>query len=283
MIVDLILSGQINPSNIPEAARLLVQHMQTRSSTTIDELITPQQILGKLQRWDESTTTSPSGLHLGHYHCMWRTPSPTDDEATLEKIKQGQKFLLKATADLMNYAIRHGYAYERWTKIVNTMLQNDVGNPRIHRLRVIHIYEADYNLLLAVKWRQAMHHAEDTGLLNDGLYGSRPGRTAHDPVLLVVLQNEVYLMSMKSGINFDLDAMSCYDRILVNVASICSRRVGMPQSVVFVNATTLEKAKYHLKTNLGGSDSCYTHCLEYPTFGTGQGLGNSPAIWCFIC
>ena len=57
------------------------------------------------------------------------------------------------------------------------MLQKDHNNPRIHRLRIIHIYEADYNLLLAVKWRQALHHAEDQMLLNDGLYGSRPGRS----------------------------------------------------------------------------------------------------------
>lgn len=163
------------------------------------------------------------------------------------------------------------------------MLQKDVGNPRIHRLRVIHIYEADYNLLLAVKWRQALHHAEDNRLLNDGLYGSRPGRTAHDPVLLEVLQNEIYRMTMKSGINFDLDATSCYDRILVNVAALCSRRVGMPKSVVLMNSTTLEQAKYHLKTNLGVSDECYSHCGEYPIYGTGQGSGNSPTIWCFVC
>ena len=40
------------------------------------------------------------------------------------------------------------------------MLKKDNGNPRIHRLRIIHIYEADYNLLLAVKWREALYHAE---------------------------------------------------------------------------------------------------------------------------
>lgn len=148
---------------------------------------------------------------------------------------------------------------------------------------MIHIYEADYNLLLAVKWRQALHHAEDNKILNDGLYGSRPGRTAHDQVLLEVLQNEIYRMSMKSGINFDLDATSCYDRIMVNVASLCSRRIGMHKSVVFVNALTLEQARYHLKTNLGVSEGSYTHCSEYPIHGTGQGSGNSSTIWCFVC
>lgn len=107
------------------------------------------------------------------------------------------------------------------------MLQKEPGNPRVHRLRIIHLYEADYNLLLAVKWRQAIHHAEDNNLLNEGLYGSRPGRSAHEPALIEVLQHEIYRMSMKPGINFDLDATSCYDRILACMASMCSQRVGI--------------------------------------------------------
>ena len=77
-------------------------------------------------------------------------------------------------------------------------------------------------MLIAIKWRQAIHNAEDKYLLNEGLYGSRPGRSAHDPALLKVLQHEIYRMSMKSGVNFDLDATSCYDRILVSLAALCS-------------------------------------------------------------
>ena len=163
------------------------------------------------------------------------------------------------------------------------MLQKDPGNPRVHRLRIIHIYEADYNLLLAVKWRKALYHAEDHCLLNDGLYGSRPGRSAQDPAFMEVLQHEMYRMSMKSGINFDLDATSCYDRILANVASLSSRRMGMDKSVVLVNAKNLESANFYLKTNLGISEGSYHHCPEYPIHGTGQGSGNSPMIWCFVC
>lgn len=179
--------------------------------------------------------------------------------------------------------MKFGYHYERWMKVVNVMLKKEPGNPRIHRLRVIHLYEADYNLLLAVKWRDAMHSAEDDGLLNTGLYGSRAGRLAHEPVFLEVLQNEIYLCSMKSGINFDLDATSCYDRILAAIASITSRRMGMNRHVVLVNALTLQEAKFRLKTSLGISERWYQHCEAFPIHGTGQGSGNSPQIWCFVC
>ena len=90
-------------------------------------------------------------------------------------------------------------------------------------------------------------------------------------------------MSMKSGINFDLDATSCYDRILASVAAICSQRIGMASNVVNTNSTMLFCARYHLKTKLGISSGYYRHTSETPIHGTGQGSGNSPTIWCFVC
>jgi hypothetical protein len=167
--------------------------------------------------------------------------------------------------------LKFGYSFDRWKDVVNVMLMKDPGDPKIHRLRVIHLYEADYNLLLAVKWRSAMHHAEDHHLLNEGLYGSRAGRSAHEPVFIKVLQNEIYKVSMKPGINFDLDAT-----ILAAIAAITSRAKGMTKHVVAVCVKTLV-------TSLGISDTFYRHCVAYPIHGTGQGSGNSPQIWCFIC
>ena len=127
-----------------------------------------------------------------------------------------------------------------------------------------------------------MFHAEDEQLLNEGLYGSRPGRSAHEPVLIEILQNEIYRASMKSGIHKDLDATSCYDRILPWIANMCSRRVGVHHKVAIVNCRTLQKARFHLKTSFGVSEEFYTHCEAYPIYGTGQGSGNSPYIWCFV-
>ena len=276
---ELILAGQMDEVAVEPATQLLIEHLQSRTAATLHGTISAKEVCGKLMSWKESTSTSPSGLHLGHYHCMWRKPN----DENRDKIVEDQQNLLECLVNLLNYSLKYGYTFRRWTKIVNIMLQKDQGNPRIHRLRVIHIYEADYNLLLAVKWRQALHHAEDNNLLNEGLYGSRPGRSAHDPALIEVLQHEMYRMSMKPGINFDLDATSCYDRILASLASISSRRVGMAKNVAYLNATTLEQASYHLKTSLGISTENYSHCNEYPIHGTGQGSGNSPTIWCFVC
>ena len=282
--VDLILEGDFEYSDTTSSAMTeFVRHLQKRTTSSITSEITKDDVLGKLKSWKESTTTSPSGLHLGHYHCVWRDPKIKNDSEACAKMKTMQDNLLRGTVSLLNYAIKFGHVYGRWTKVVNVMLQKDAGNPRIHRLRVIHLYEADYNLLLAVKWRQALYNAEKEKILNDGLYGSRPGRSAHDPAFIEVLQNEIYRTSMKSGVVYDLDAASCYDRIVPNVAAIRSRRVGMPAPLVHLNMATLEKARYHVKTKLGVSEGHYTHHSMTPLYGTGQGSGNSPTLWCFVC
>ena len=49
---------------------------------------------------------------------------------------------------LINYALERGYSYRQWQTIANTMLFKDPGSFKIHRTRVIHIYEADFNLIL---------------------------------------------------------------------------------------------------------------------------------------
>jgi len=279
---ELILQGQLTYPSVDEATKLLIGHLKEKTQEKLSGIITKTEIRGKLKRWNESTSTSPSGIHLGHYHCLWRRPYSSDEDER-QKVMENQEELIQALETLLNYALKFGYAYTRWTKVVNVMLQKDPGNPRIHRLRVIHLYEADYNMLLAIKWRQAIHNAEDMKLLNEGMYGSRPGRSAHDPALIEVLQHETYRMSMKSGINFDLDATSCYDRILASIAAMSSRRLGVANTVTLMNTNMLEDARYHLKTSLGVSLNHYRHTVEHPIHGTGQGSGNSPALWCFVC
>ena len=58
-------------------------------------------------------------------------------------------------------------------------------NPALHRLRVIHLYESNYNLLLGVKLRQITHKCEDLHKFNAGTFGS-----THN---LVVAQNSPIL------------------------------------------------------------------------------------------
>jgi hypothetical protein len=281
-MAELILDGDYTSETIDEATRLFLKHLRRKTDRLLRGRITTSEFVGKLKSWNEKTSTSPSGIHLGHYHVLWRKHGLPDNHADEDLITNGQIYLLDFHVALMNYALKFGYSFSRWQNVVNVMILKEAGNPKIHRIRVLHLWEANYNGLLAIKWRKAMQHAENSHLLNDGLYGSRAGRSAHDPVFLEVLQNEIYQCSMKPGINFDLDATSCYDRILARLATVASRRFGMLKEVAMVCATTLEQAKYRLKTQLKITEASYQHCDIHPIHGTGQGSGNSPHIWAFV-
>ncbi|KAI2499829.1 hypothetical protein MHU86_14646 [Fragilaria crotonensis] len=89
-------------------------------------------------------------------------------------------------------------------------------------------------------------------------------------------------MSRKSFVQMNYDATACYDRIIPNLATLASRRFGVEKQVTLMNSRTLEQAQYFIRTEMGLSTTSYTHSEEFPIYGTGQGSGNSPMIWCFL-
>jgi hypothetical protein len=64
------------------------------------------------------------------------------------------------------------------------MIKKIPGCPKINKLRVIHLYKADYNVILKILWaRRLVWHANDQDRLNEGQAGYRPGRNAIDVVI----------------------------------------------------------------------------------------------------
>jgi hypothetical protein len=154
------------------------------------------------------------------------------------------------------------------------MILKEPGNTKVHRRCEIHIFEADYDLILSLKWRAILKHAEDRNLLTDGQYGSRAGHEAPALPYLEELKTEIAYGSRKPLMNMDNDASFCYNRIIVSLASLISRKYGQNHHVVLVNAKTLEEAQYRFKTELQVSEEAYSHCTVFSDHGTGQGSGN---------
>jgi hypothetical protein len=227
-------------------------------------------------------STSPSGLHLGHYNTVAKPIIPACEPWEQDTIEAGLIDLLQAHLNVINYCLIHQYSLQRWQHVVNVMMLKEPDNHGIHHLRVIRLFEADYNLILSVKWRHQIYAADKQNLVNPGQYGSYPGREATSLCLLEELKTDISYCSRKPIINFDYDASSCYDRFIVSLSSLINRKYGQNRNVVMVNAGTLREAKYQPKTALGVCDAFITHSTAWPLYGTGQGSGNSPMIWCFI-
>jgi hypothetical protein len=91
------------------------------------------------------------------------------------------------------------------------MIEKDPGNPSIDRLRVIHLYENDYNLLLGTQYRAAVHKAEDANVINDGNFGARTARSSLDPIVIELFQYEYSRMLRLNHLKFSNNATACYD------------------------------------------------------------------------
>ena len=280
---ELVLEGNFTDNEMSEIERLFLDNM-TRVTDTDDKtkFVTRKDFEGKFRAWRESTSTSPSGRHLGHY----KATTATIDKTLLPEERTALRAIQEDIQDcyicIINYSIKHKYSFKRWKIIVNMMIYKEEGNVKIHRLRVIHLYEADLGFLWGAKWGKAMKDAVKDKKLHQGQYGGLPGRDCTSLTYLEELRLDYSLLTRYSFANFDNDATACYDRILCSIASLAGRKYGIHKDIIFVHANTLEEAEFKLKTSTKISDTSYRHCIKFPIHGTGQGSTNSPTIWCFI-
>jgi hypothetical protein len=179
----------------------------TNWTTITDPLLVEQKILAWNQRHFSQASTTP--LATAEIQCLlsFGSTSSIADKLLFQKLDpqhitpdySGQQLLAKCSSDVSELTsdmtfeddmkqryrcwpertstspsgrhLSHGYYFNRWHQVVNAMIEKEPGDPRIHRLRVIHLYEADYSLTLGIQFRQLMHHCEDNQFLNPGCYG----------------------------------------------------------------------------------------------------------------
>ncbi len=60
-----------------------------------------------------------------------------------DELNYMQESLQKLHLQQINYALERGYSYRRWQKVASTILFKEQNNIKIHRRRIIHLYEAD--------------------------------------------------------------------------------------------------------------------------------------------
>ena len=260
--VTKLINGQFDIDqleNLSEGARSLLTKLSNKPCTTfLDDEISYDEFKKDFQKWSEGTSTSPSGRHLGHYKVLLCSDN-NEAKYTDENMDPRDK-IMRVYYNIVIAALNMGISIDRWQNCTTTMIKKQPGNPKINKLRVIHLYEADYNAILKIIWaRKVIWHAHDNDILNNGQAGSRPGRNAID---VVVQKDQKYLHSRLTKTNIatmDNDAKSCYDRILCNLAMIVSQYFGISNKSASVQAQKLRNMKIRLRTAIGSSTNTYQH------------------------
>jgi hypothetical protein len=115
------------------------------------------------------------------------------------------------------------------------MLEKVPGTPWLHKLRVIHILEADYNLTLkTIFGRRLMKNCEKHGTLGDLDDGFRKGRSTTRTLLHNEIFNDFVGMT---------DISRCFNRIIPSIISVLIRKNRCPMEAVRMHGKTKKKNK----------------------------------------
>jgi exonuclease III len=279
--------------------------------STISTKVTLTEFVRGFWKWDENTSTSPSGRDLGVYKAIISvflkppdlktaaekrkgrtTPNRKKQKKTRadpKKIKKQTNLQLKARVillvilKLLNYSAETGFHLDRWTEVVNAMIYKKPGNFQLEKLRVIHLFEADYNWLIGVIFgRRAMYAAVENHSIHDTQWGSIPGRQAQDCAMMKELNYTMSHLTRTPLALFENDAKSCYDRIVMRLALSIFRFYGVPAEACEMQEKTLKHIKHRIKTALGISEDFYTSTDENPIHGIGQGSKAGPITWVIV-
>ena len=127
----------------------------------------------------ESTESSPSGRHVGHY----KVAAMVDDLSWLHTV-------------MINVSLTCGVSLDQWKQSVNIMIEKDPGSPKLHQLRVIQLFETDFNFVLqTVFGRRMMNFAAKYCNLNESQYGSKPGKLCQSAILNKVLTYDLFRLT----------------------------------------------------------------------------------------
>ena len=105
---------------------------------------------------------------------------------------------------------------ERWTKFIDVMTEKDRGQPKIHRLRGIVKYEANYNMLLKLNWpRLTTRYAKRRNTSGKNQLGTRPKTISNDTCIINELLLERSKIQHTTLLINQNNASACYWRSII--------------------------------------------------------------------
>ena len=105
---ELVLNCEYTDKALSHVQRMLLDNMKrVTSNESSPTYLTSTKFDNQMKKWRESTSTSPSGRHLGHYKVLLSTPDRTLKDDEIKDIKSIQSDIKKCYLGLINYCIRH--------------------------------------------------------------------------------------------------------------------------------------------------------------------------------
>lgn len=268
-IAHAIISGTyIIPPDLDEATKLLLTEISKlgrqvlRGNRLVELEITGADYIKYWRRVKESTSSSPSGLHLGHYKACTHSSTLPD-----------------TFAKIMNITIRSGVHPLRWGTALQVLLEKVAGVCLVDKLRSIQLYEADLNWFMKFVFNdKAMEAMNESGYLPEEHFSQKESM-AEDACLDKTLTMDISRQARHPMAVLSLDAAQCYDRVHPIMMSLVWLALLNHLPVVSIMLTILQSMKFHTRTGFGDSATFFGGDPDKPACGLGQGSKAAPAAW----
>lgn len=138
------------------------------------------------------------------------------------------------------------------------MLEKIKGNPRIDKLRIIQLFEADFNVALKIKiGQQLMRHPHMNTILGNDMHGVHNRRTAHDTLITQKITINIAKQKQIPGTILNLDVSKCFDKLFPNMSALDFKSVVTPKCFCCVLMKTISNMKQKVRTAHGVSKIIY--------------------------
>jgi len=163
------------------------------------------------------------------------------------------------------------------------MLEKLAGNDNVEKLRIIVLFEADFNN--NNKWigRVTMHLAEKHNLLVPKQYGSWKHKAVIMQCLNKCLFYDHHCHTRQPAALCSNNAKSCYNWIVLIIAALSLCCLGAPQLAVRSMITMLAHLNHHVCTAFGNSENSQgSNRWQKAVADIGHGNGTGPHIWAAV-
>jgi hypothetical protein len=100
---------------LPETTRLIVELAMPDEIWQLGEInceVSTEDFYHGFLHWKESTSTSPSSRHLGHYKAIINDPERKNESRNENYVSKRKLDLLELYTDLVNIPLKYGFAPE---------------------------------------------------------------------------------------------------------------------------------------------------------------------------
>jgi len=268
--VQEILQGTfVCPPGVNDTTKQFIDALQFPSfqawQAHVSVVLQPEDFIAHWRREKERTSSSPSGLHFGHYKATTQSPD-----------------IVHLHARFTQLVFMTGLSLSQYQTGLQVILEKKAGNIHVDNLWAIFLFKGDFNGAMKILVGSRMiSSALNNDLIPEECYGSQLGCTVIQVSLNRVLTADITRQSWAILAVASVDCLTCYNSIGHPPASIACQWLGLSPSVLETIFGSIQNMRILLRTAYGNSMTPYggTSSQGLPFQGVCQGNGAGPALW----